>query len=201
MPYEGVGMRVSSTQLSLAALDRSPGVDAACLFITEDDRPLHGLAGLIDWRLCGMLSRVLKQGRFVGTFCDSLLMPGAGRIAVPRIFCIGAGPSVDLNLHALGRLMRRAADVLSLAGSKSFVTELPASAAYTSIEAGGSFLWHCAGAFKGDQIVLAGEAWSLLKELGGKALPPGVECDREPVPSAASPSPPRPKPLASAKAR
>ncbi len=195
-------MRVSGTQLSFAALDRLTGIDAVCLFVCEDDRPLHGLPGLVDWRLCGMLSRVLKEGRFVGALGDTLLVPGAGRMAAPRIFCIGAGPRAELNLHALGRVMRRAADVLSLARSQSFLTELPSSPAYALGEACGSFLWHCAGAFKGEQVVLAGEAWTLLKELGSKQLPPGVECDREPIPAgAAGGAQPKPKPVPPAKAR
>ena len=195
-------MRVSSTALSFAGLDRLPGVDAACIFVSEDDRPLHGLGGLIDWRLCGMLSRVLKDGRFIGALGDTLLMPSAGRIPAQRIFCVGVGPRAELNLHALGRVMRRAADVMSMARSRSFLTELPPSPSYAPAEAGGSFLVHCAGAFKGEQIVLAGEAWSILKELGSKPMPAGVECDKEPIPS---PTPgstqPKPKPLTPAKAR
>ena len=194
-------MRVSSTLLSFAGLDRLPGVDAACLFVAEDDRPLHGLGGLIDWRLCGTLSRVLKDGRFVGALGDTLLMPSSGRIPAQRIFCIGVGPRSELNLHALGRVMRRAADVMSLARSRSFLTELPPSPSYASAEAGGSFLVHCAGAFKGEQIVLAGEAWAILKELGSKPMPQGVECDKEPLSALVSSPQPKPKPLTPAKAR
>jgi hypothetical protein len=179
-------MRVSSTHLGFSALDRLADADAACVFVCEDDRPLHGLGGLVDWRLCGMLSRVLKEGRFVGAIGDTLLVPGAGRVKSARIFCIGVGPRSDLNLHALGRVMRRAADVLSMARSRCFLTELPASKSYTVVEAAGSFLWHCAGAFKGEQVILAGEPWPLLKELGSKPMPPGVECDKEPVGEKAS---------------
>ncbi|MDH3842567.1 MAG: hypothetical protein OES69_01410, partial [Myxococcales bacterium] len=34
----------------------------------EDERPLRGAAGLIDWRLCGALSRRLAGGDLRGSF-------------------------------------------------------------------------------------------------------------------------------------
>ena len=66
-------------------------MDALCLFVGEDDRPLPGSAGYVDWRLCGALSRVLQSGFFVGARGDSLLLPTDGRFPVPRIFVIGLG--------------------------------------------------------------------------------------------------------------
>ena len=77
------------------------GVDALCLFVAEDDRPLPSTAGYVDWRLCGALSRVLKAGFFTGAKDDWLLLPSDGKLAVPRIFVVGLGARKRLDAGAL----------------------------------------------------------------------------------------------------
>ncbi|HEY1333477.1 MAG TPA: peptidase M17, partial [Myxococcaceae bacterium] len=57
---------VTTVPLTLDALDPLP-VDTVCLFVSEDERPLGGAAGFVDWRLCGQLSRLLVDGFFKGT--------------------------------------------------------------------------------------------------------------------------------------
>ena len=82
---------VSSVLLTLDALDPLP-VDTVCLFVSEDERPLGGAAGFVDWRLCGQLSRLLVDGFFKGTRGESLLLPSNGRIGAPRLVVLGLGP-------------------------------------------------------------------------------------------------------------
>lgn len=193
-------MQISVVPVGFAPLDRLTGVDATCLFVAEDDRPLHGLAGRVDWRLCGMLSRVLGEGRFVGALGDTLLLPGAGRIASDRIFCIGVGPAASLDLRGFARSMRRAADVLSLARATCFLAELPASSGVSPGESAAAFLAECAAHFPGEGIVLAGDAWALLKELHGRPAPPGVTIDREPLGAGSSVPAPGARPAPPARA-
>ena len=59
----------------LDALDALTGVEALCCFVTEDERPLGGASGFLDWRLCGELSKILASGYFVGAPGDKLLLP------------------------------------------------------------------------------------------------------------------------------
>ena len=84
-------MNLTTHEIGFPSLDALPGVDSLCVFVGQDERPLRGTAGYVDWRLCGALSRVLLQGFFIGAQGDCLLIPSEGRIAMSRIFALGTG--------------------------------------------------------------------------------------------------------------
>lgn len=110
----------------MESLDALGDVEALCVFVGEDERPLKGIAGYLDWRMCGGLSRVLVSEFFKGEAGDCLLLPSAGRIAIPRVFVCGAGPAGKLKEN-LGSLMTSAADRLTRAKIQSVALELPAT--------------------------------------------------------------------------
>jgi hypothetical protein len=58
----------------------------------EDERPLRGPCGWIDWRLNGRLSRFLVSGRVTGTWQETLLLSSDGRMAPRMILLVGLGP-------------------------------------------------------------------------------------------------------------
>jgi hypothetical protein len=55
------------------------------------DVPFQGMAGLVDWRLNGRLSRVVQSGRFDGRAKDLLLMPAEGRFQAQEVIFLGMG--------------------------------------------------------------------------------------------------------------
>jgi hypothetical protein len=118
-------VNVSAHEIGLEGLDALQGVDALCLFVGEDDRPLPGSAGYVDWRLCGALSRVLQSGFFVGALEDSLLLPADGRFPLPRIFVLGLGQRQGLEASSLGEAMAFAARVLAKARVQGVALEIP----------------------------------------------------------------------------
>ncbi len=118
-------MNVTAHDITLASLDAMEDVDSLCLFLSEDERPLKGLAGFVDWRLCGSLSRVLKNHFFVGAPEDTLLFPTEGRFPMPRIFAIGIGKSHGMTEAALGTILSGAAKVLSRAKVDGVALEIP----------------------------------------------------------------------------
>ena len=122
-------MNVAAYDVGLQGLDSLEGVDALCLFVGEDDRPLPGSAGFVDWRLCGALSRVLQSGFFVGARGDSLLLPSDGRFPVPRIFVIGLGRRKGLDASSLGEALTNAGQVLARAKVEGVALEIPGSTA------------------------------------------------------------------------
>jgi len=69
--------RIEVAELSLATLD-ALDVDALALLVGEE-RPLQGLAGLVDWRLAGALTRTLLDGLYAAGPGEALLLPTAGR--------------------------------------------------------------------------------------------------------------------------
>jgi len=118
-------VKLITHEVGLQGLDALTGVDALCLFVGEDERPLQGTAGFVDWRLCGGLSRVLLEGFFRGAEGETLLLPTNGRLPVSRIFVIGTGRAAELDAAAVGRALKHAAEVLQRAKVSSVALEIP----------------------------------------------------------------------------
>ena len=59
----------------------------------SDERPLRGAAGLIDWRLCGALSRKLMAGYLAGSFGEKALLTNPGKLKSEAILLVGLGDS------------------------------------------------------------------------------------------------------------
>ena len=56
-----------------------------------DERPLRGAAGRADWRLCGIVSDLVSEGRLHGRVGETVLAPSLGRLAAERILLQGLG--------------------------------------------------------------------------------------------------------------
>src|SRR5437868_2829832 len=96
-------MDLSFHPLTLEALDQAQA-ESLCLFVGENERPLRGLAGLVDWRLAGGLSKHLRSGFVTGRQEDALLtMPGP-RVAFQKVFIFGTGPAGQGEEELAGRL-------------------------------------------------------------------------------------------------
>jgi len=153
--------RIDTAELGLPAID-ALDVDALAVFVGPE-RPLQGLAGYADWRLCGLISRAIRDGTYRPDTGEALLLPSGGRIAVPRIFCFGlpADPpdqaAFTAELERLCRAMRRA-------GSETWAGALPPSPRGVELSLGQVFL----GALMPvapRRLVLLGDARGLHKEL------------------------------------
>ena len=118
-------MSVTAHEMGFEALDALEPLDALCLFVAEEDRPLPGTSGFVDWRLCGALSRVLQEGFFTGVHGDCLLLPSEGRLSMPRVFVMGLGRRHELTAASLGALFSDAANVLVKARIESLALEVP----------------------------------------------------------------------------
>jgi hypothetical protein len=57
----------------------------------EDERPLKGSSGWIDWRLNGLLSRFLIEKRLTGHWKEAMLIPSQGRVTPRMIILLGLG--------------------------------------------------------------------------------------------------------------
>ena len=116
-------MELSYYPLTMEALDQADA-EALCLFVSEDERPLTGLAGLVDWRLSGRLSRMIRAGLVIGAAGEALLTPPGMRLAFKKLFVFGLGGArTDQELAArLADAMRR----LAQAGVRDAALQLPA---------------------------------------------------------------------------
>lgn len=162
-------MSVTTHEQGFEGLDALDGVDALCLFVAEDDRPLPGTAGYVDWRLCGALSRLLKAGFFTGVKDDWLLLPSDGKLPVPRIFVVGLGSRKALDAEALGAALGNAARVLIKAKMESVALELPSSERVEASARSAALEQHFLPLFKGRRVALLGEKGSGRLPAGKKA--------------------------------
>lgn len=163
--------RVEVADLSLATLD-ALDVDALLLLVGPE-RPLPGLAGLVDWRLCGALTRALQGGLYAASPGEALLVPTGGRLPARRVVALGlpaqAGPA------EFSAAARHACQVLHRAGSAAFATALPLLKG--ADQATLARLWLAAGdAAPGSRQVLLGDARALsaalaaARDAGGAAV-------------------------------
>ena len=102
------------TRLEVVELpaDRLPG-DALLVPLFEDQRPLEGPVGVVDWRLDGALTRMLLDGELTGRSGEKLALQTNARFAAPWVMVGGSGRwrSLDRSgyLTLIERLLRMAA--------------------------------------------------------------------------------------------
>jgi hypothetical protein len=152
-----VSAQVTTHEVGFEPLDSLPGVDSLCVFVGEDERPLRGAAGFLDWRLGGALSRVLVSGFFVGALADTLLLPTGGRIAIPRVFAIGVGRAQALTEESLASALRTAAGVLGKARVESVALELPGAGLLQDAARAQALKTAFLTAFTGARVAVLGE--------------------------------------------
>lgn len=80
-------------------LDEIEAADAAILPVFAGERPLPSLAGLVDWRLYGQLSRLLLRGQLTGAPGESWILPSQGLLPFEKILLYGMGPREALTQH------------------------------------------------------------------------------------------------------
>jgi len=108
----------------LRRLDEVSAEVIACA-IYRDERPLPGLAGLLDWRLAGRLSRLAKQGFLLGEVGELLVVPVRPRLPFDKILVAGLGPRGAFGDSTFRKVLERTMDALAGLHVKKAVVELP----------------------------------------------------------------------------
>lgn len=101
----------------------SAEVIACCVY--RDERPLTGLAGLLDWRLAGRLSRLAKQGFLLGEVGELLAMPVRPRLPFDKLLVAGLGPRTAFGDVTFRKVLERTMSALEGLHVKKAVVELP----------------------------------------------------------------------------
>jgi hypothetical protein len=153
--------RIEMADLGLPAID-ALAVDALAMFVGPE-RPLQGLAGFADWRLCGLISRAIREGAYGPDSGEALLLPSGGRIAVPRIFCFGL-PEPARDAAEFSAAARRLCLAMHKARSDSWAGTLPATEPGVELAAGTLFLQELLPAAP-RRLVLLGDVRALHQDL------------------------------------
>jgi hypothetical protein len=110
---------------TLHAIDTLDDLDAVVCLVPDDQRPLQGAAGFVDWRLCGALSRALVSGFFHGAPGEKLLMPSEERIAPARVFVVGLGATKNVTALGLEHALGASVAMLEKVKAEHVVVALP----------------------------------------------------------------------------
>jgi hypothetical protein len=165
-------MSLSTHDIGFSSLDQMPGVDTLCLFVAEDERPLKGAAGYLDWRLCGALSHILIDRFFTGSPGDCLLIPSQGKIAMSRIFAIGIGHLNGFGADALSRAMKDAARILSRAQIPAVALEIPGKGQLEEATRAAALLNQFVPEFSGSHVAVLSDK-GVARLLSGAGRPAG----------------------------
>ncbi|MEM6731937.1 MAG: M17 family peptidase N-terminal domain-containing protein [Myxococcota bacterium] len=103
--------------------------EAVALFVPSDIRPLRGVAGFVDWRTNGWLSRTVQSGTFRGESGEVLLAPTRGRLGQKRFFLFGIGPVAQCTHDSLRACCIKALEVCTQAGVRSVALAAPSGRA------------------------------------------------------------------------
>lgn len=107
-----------------AALDRLR-CEAIALPVLSDERPLRGALGLVDWRMCGLVSKLLLSGAVKADPMQIALVPGRPKLVVDKVFLFGAGPSAELDADRQRALVEHMLDTAARAGVRTSAIVLP----------------------------------------------------------------------------
>jgi hypothetical protein len=93
--------------------------------IWSDVRPVRGLAGLLDWRLGGRLSALLKSGFLRGELGEALLVPGRPHVSFEKVLLLGLGARTAFGDDTFREVLMRIARALEGLRVRRAVVELP----------------------------------------------------------------------------
>jgi hypothetical protein len=101
------------------------GAEVVVCGVWKDERPLSGLACLLDWRLAGRLSRLAKQGFLAGDVGEVLVVPARPRLPFDKLLACGLGPRASFDAATFRTVLERIVDALAGLSVKKAVIELP----------------------------------------------------------------------------
>jgi len=96
----------------------------------QDERPLKGSSGWIDWRLNGMLSRFLIQKRLTGEWQEATLIPSQGRVMPRMVLLLGLGKVKEYSYLRMRELSPRLLETLKKLNTSNVCLSLPYEESY-----------------------------------------------------------------------
>ena len=99
--------------------------EALAIPFFAEERPLKGALGLVDWRLCGLISHNMIRKHIQGSFKESILLSGRPRLSMEKVFLFGLGREADFNPKVLEEICGHILHTLTRAGVRTSAMVLP----------------------------------------------------------------------------
>jgi hypothetical protein len=93
--------------------------------LCADERPPHGVAGLVDYRLAGRISAILESGFATGATGEVLLVPGKPKLPFDKVLLFGIGDSTAFNERIYRLVLDKILATLEGLRARTAVVELP----------------------------------------------------------------------------
>jgi hypothetical protein len=108
----------------LRRLDESPSEVLAC-GVFADERPHHGTAGLVDWRLSGLVSRLIRQAFVTGRRGEVVMLPLRPKLPFDKALFFGMGERATFDDSVFRDVTARMLSTMEGLCARSAVVELP----------------------------------------------------------------------------
>jgi hypothetical protein len=113
---------------SLRHLDDAEAAEVCVCSVWSDERPARGFAALLDWRLGGRLSALMKSGFVTGESGEKLLVPGKPHVPFEKVLVLGLGARAAFGEGAFREAVLSVGAALSGLRVRRAVVELPGRA-------------------------------------------------------------------------
>jgi hypothetical protein len=117
-------MDLRFTVPELTALDQI-GTEILVAGVAQDEKPPQGVAGLVDWRLSGHVSRLIVRGFLKGELGEVLLLAGRPRLPFDKIVLFGLGVRTEFEEAVFRSVVERILSTLVGLKARTAVVELP----------------------------------------------------------------------------
>lgn len=117
-------MDLRFTPPQLRKLDLS-GTEVLVATLASDERPPQGLAGLLDYRMAGRVSRLMQRGFAEGKVGEVVLVPGRPKLPFDKVLLFGIGRRADFCEPVFRAVLDRLLLTLEGLRARTAVVELP----------------------------------------------------------------------------
>ena len=101
------------------------GTEVIVSTVASDERPPHGVTGLLDFRLAGRISRLIESGFATGSVGEVLLVPGKPKLPFDKLLLFGIGRQTQFNEPVFRAVLDKILSTLEGLRARSAVVELP----------------------------------------------------------------------------
>jgi hypothetical protein len=101
------------------------GTEVIVSTLASDERPPHGVTGLLDFRLAGRISRLIKSGFATGKVGEVVLVPGKPKLPFDKLLLFGIGKQKEFNDPVFRAVLDKMLRTLEGLRARSAVVELP----------------------------------------------------------------------------
>lgn len=106
---------MTSQQVIDLPADRMEG-DVVVAFFFQDQRPLEGASGLLDWRLNGRLTELLAEKLVEGQSGERVIVANNGKLNADWVLFIGGGSIQSWQAYVVRALLEQVLEICRNAG-------------------------------------------------------------------------------------